>query len=116
MRPTGVHHVSVNVDDLDAAVSFYTGPLGLVRREDRPDLGVDGAWLDAGDQQVHLIVAPVPPDRGQHFALAVADLDDTVADLRSRGLQVGDPSPVGRGRQAFVHDPAGNTIELHQPG
>jgi glyoxylase I family protein len=116
VQPTGVHHVSVNVADLDAALAFYAGTLGLRPREDRPDLGIDGAWLDAGSQQVHLIAAPVPPDRGQHFALAVADLDATVAELRAGGLDVGDPSPVGTGRQAFVHDPSGNTIELHQPG
>ena len=116
MHSTGVHHVSVNVTDLDAAVAFYTDALGLRLREDRPALGVDGAWLDVGGQQVHLIAAPVPPDRGQHFALAVDDLDGTVTELRSRGVDVGDPSPVGTGRQAFLHDPSGNTIELHQPG
>jgi predicted enzyme related to lactoylglutathione lyase len=27
---------------------------------------------------------------------------------------VDDPSPVGTGRQAFLTDPAGNTIELHE--
>jgi hypothetical protein len=29
---------------------------------------------------------------------------------------VSDPSPVGTGRQAFLHDPSGNLVELHQPG
>jgi glyoxylase I family protein len=116
MRPAGVHHVSINVDDVDAAVSFYVDDLGFTARTDRPDFGFPGAWLDVGDEQLHLIQGEVPARQGQHFAVAVADLDDTVAELRAKGVQVSDPSPVGTGRQAFVSDPAGNLVELHQPG
>ena len=116
MEPLGVHHVSVNVRDAEEAIAFYTGVLGLGLRSDRPDFGFGGAWLDIGDQQVHLIESAVPDDHGQHFAIRVADLDATVAELRGRGVAVGDPSPVGTGRQAFLHDPSGNGIELHEPG
>lgn len=115
MDVLGVHHVSINVDDVDAAAAFYVDRLGLTRRTDRPDFGFGGAWLDAGGQQVHLIEAPMPGDRGQHFALRVTDLDATVDELRAAGLEVSDASPVGTGRQAFLHDPAGNLVELHQP-
>jgi glyoxylase I family protein len=115
MRPTGVHHVSINVDDVDAALAFYTETLGLTARTDRPDFGFGGAWLDAGGQQVHLIEAGVPAGLGQHFALRVDDLDAVVDELRGRHLEVSDPSVVGTGRQAFVQDPAGNLVELHQP-
>jgi len=31
--------VSVNVDDVEAAVAFYVERLGLARRGDRPDFG-----------------------------------------------------------------------------
>ena len=65
---------------------------------------------------MHLIQADVPPDRGQHFALAVTDLDTAVAELRGHGLTVTDPVPVGSGRQSFLSDPAGNRIELQEPG
>lgn len=108
--------MSINVDDVPAALAFYTEVLGLVPRPDRPDFGFGGAWLDAGTEQVHLIEAPAPPNVGQHFALLVDDLDATVAELRGRGIEVSDPSPVGTSRQAFLTDPAGNAIELHQPG
>jgi glyoxylase I family protein len=114
MEPLAVHHVSINVDDVDACVAFYTDVLGARVRTDRPDFGFGGAWLDVGAQQVHLIEAPVPPALGQHFAVRVADLADVVAELRDRGVDVDDPSPVGTGRQAFLTDPAGNTIELHE--
>ena len=115
MRPLAVHHVSINVRDVDEAARFYVEQLGLVRRNDRPDFGFAGTWLDAGGQQVHLIEGDPPAAVGQHFALQVDDLDAAVAELRSRGVHVSDPSPVGSGRQAFLSDPSGNGIELHQP-
>ncbi|MEQ1786354.1 MAG: VOC family protein [Acidimicrobiales bacterium] len=115
MQVLGVHHVSINVADVGAAAAFYVERLGLTQRGDRPDFGFGGAWLDAGGQQVHLIEAPQPDERGQHFALQVADLDATIAELRGAGVTVSDASPVGTGRQAFLHDPAGNLVELHQP-
>ncbi len=115
MKPLAVHHVSINVDDVPAALSFYTEVLGLEQRGDRPDFGFGGAWLNAGGQQVHLIEAPVPPNHGQHFALAVDDLAAVVEELRTRGLSVSDPVKVGAGLQSFVNDPSGNTVELQQP-
>jgi glyoxylase I family protein len=117
METLGVHHVSVNVSDVDESLDFYTGVLGLKKRSDRPNFGFGGAWLDAGaGQQVHLIEAKVPPDFGQHLALYIADIAATVSELRGRGLEVTDPIEVGPGYQAFLHDPNGNTIELFQDG
>lgn len=114
MQPLAVHHVSVNVPDVPVAVTFYTEVLGGTLRGDRPGFGFDGAWIDFGTGQLHLIEAEVPPALGQHFALAVADLDAAVAELRTRGVAVGEPIPVGPGRQTFVSDPAGNTVELNE--
>lgn len=116
MKPLGLHHVSVNVPDVAASLQFYTEILGLTQRPDRPDFGFGGAWLNAGDQQVHLIEAPTPPDLGQHLAFAVGEMDTTVAELREAGIEVTDPVVVAKGLQAFLHDPCGNTIELYQPG
>lgn len=115
MQPLGVHHVSINVTDVEAARAFYTGVLGLAERTDRPDFRFPGAWLDVGPggQQVHLIGAASPPNLGQHFALRVADLPATVADLRAQGVEVSDVSPVGPGHQAFLTDPSGNAVELY---
>ncbi len=115
MKPDGLHHVSLNVRDVPAALDFYTRVLGLTQRSDRPDFSFDGAWLDAGGQQIHLIDADVPPPFGQHFALAVSDLDAVVAELRGQGVAVTDPVPVGTGRQSFLDDPAGNRVELQEP-
>jgi glyoxylase I family protein len=116
-RPTGVDHVAINVGDVPAGIAFYTETIGLVQNHSRPDFGFPGAWLDtASGQQVHLIEATVPNNVGQHFALSFDDLGAAVAELRTRGLQVSDPTAVGAtGRQqAFTVDPWGNAIELHQ--
>ena len=116
MEVLGLHHVSVNVTDLDASLAFYTGLLGCTVRDDRPDLGFPGAWIDVGADQLHLLERAAPADLGQHFALHVADLDAAVSALRAAGHEVTDPVPIGRGRQSFTHDPAGNLVELHAPG
>ena len=50
-------------------------------RDDRPDLGIGGAWIDLGSQQVHLVEAPVPSNLGQHFAIRVGDLDSVVGEF-----------------------------------
>lgn len=116
MRTSGVHHVSINVHDVAAALRFYVDVLGLTVRPDRPAFSFDGAWLDAGDQQVHLIAATVPSQHGQHFALRTDDIDADVAELRARDIEVTDPVAVGSGRQCFLRDPSGNRVELNQPG
>lgn len=115
MPPLGLHHVSINVRNAAESVTFYTDVLGLATRTDRPDFAFQGAWLDIGDQQVHLIEGEVPDNCGQHFAIRVADLDATVTALRDRDIEVRDPTVVGTARQTFLHDPSGNLIELHEP-
>jgi glyoxylase I family protein len=116
MEPRAVHHVSINVENVDSAIDFYVGTMGLKLRDDRPDFGFGGAWLDAGGQQVHLIAGPPAPAQGQHFALLFDDLDSVITELREAKVEVTDPIPVGRNRQAFLNDPDGNQIELHQVG
>jgi glyoxylase I family protein len=112
----GVHHVSINVQDVDQGVTFYTDVLGLTLRNDRPNFGFGGAWLNAGDQQLHLIEAPTPSNLGQHFALQIDGLDGFIDSVRQKGYEVTEPVDVGKNRQAFVNDPFDNCIELHEVG
>jgi glyoxylase I family protein len=116
MRATGIHHVSINVGDAEVGRRFYVDVLGFTERTDRPALDVDGVWLDVAGQQVHLVVGEPAPFVGQHFAVAVADLAATVAELRDTGLRVSTPMVVGTGRQCFLRDPFGNVVELHEVG
>ena len=117
VRPLGIHHVSINVDDLDGARAFYVDVLGFTERTDRPDFpGTPGAWLDVGGQQVHLIVGEVPDRKGQHYAVLVADIDASISALRDHGVRGSDPVEVGTGLQSFTRDPCGNMLEIHEAG
>jgi catechol 2,3-dioxygenase-like lactoylglutathione lyase family enzyme len=114
MQPVGIHHVSVNVSQVERSIAFYTEVLGGSVRDDRPNFPFDGAWIDLGAQQVHLIAAPPPPNLGQHFAVLVDDLGAVVSELRAAGLDVAAPVVVGSDLQTFIEDPDGNVIELHE--
>ena len=115
MISTGVHHVSINVTATEAARDYSVDVLGFTELA-RPEFGFPGAWLQIGQQQLHLLELPMPEHKGQHFALAVDDIDSAVALLRKQGVEVGDPSEIkGVCRQAFLFDPAGNQVELNQP-
>ncbi len=115
MRPLAIHHVTLNVADVDAAVEFYTKVLGLTERIDRPKFGEPRVvWLDAGRQQLHLVERETTPAFGQHFALLVADISAAIEDVRSHGVEVREPNGVGEALQTFLNDPWGNTIELQQ--
>src|ERR1700684_3259932 len=99
MEPRGVHHVSINVTDVPAALDFYIGVLGLAQRSDRPDFGFGGAWVDIGAQQVHLIEGGTPAAAAKHFAIEVDDRAEVVKELRAGGIKVSEPVAVGTGLQ-----------------
>ena len=122
---TGFSHVAIAVTDLGAARDFYCGVLGFDELP-RPDLGVPGMWLKVGDLQLHFIETdemPIPGKGFPHYALHVPtdSFDETMEALRAAGVPfLGEPSTrTDFGKTvlaAFVHDPAGNSIELTNVG
>ena len=117
MKPLAIHHVTINVADVDAAIHFYTKVLGLTERIDRPKFDEPRVvWLDAGRQQLHLVERETAPAFGQHFAMQVADINAAIEDVRGHGVEVRRAQRVRPVPQAFLNDPWGNTIELQQVG
>lgn len=116
MELKGVHHVALCVDDVETAISFYASALGCQERADRPDFGFPGAWLDAGTQQIHLMQFGAPERSMSHFALQIDDAQAWSKHLTANGVEHQlSPHTPGAGRQIFLHDPAGNQIELNEP-
>jgi catechol 2,3-dioxygenase-like lactoylglutathione lyase family enzyme len=114
------------VDDVDAAVAFYTERLGfevmmrpappfamLRRGELRLLLNAPGAGGGGAAGSEGQVPAPGGWNRIQ---VEVADLNAAVAELRAAGATFrGDAVNGVGGRQALVEDPAGNCVELFEP-
>lgn len=118
----GIAHVCFTTADLDAAEAFYRDMLGFApafefRREDGTRHGV---YLHVGGRGflelfTGELADPAEGQRYRHLCLEVDDLAATVAELRRRGVEVSDPNTGSdRSLQAWLADPDGNRIELHQ--
>ncbi len=118
------------VDDIGAAIDFYTAQLHFELLMRPNDLF---AMLARGDLRLVLVVptgqegpagggAPMPDGRRQEpggwnrFSLEVPDLTAAVAALRSAGARFRNEIVTGvGGKQIIVEDPAGNPVELFEP-
>ena len=115
MEFEGVHHISLNVGDVEAAATFYRDVLGLTVIE-RPDMGFPGVWFEMGAQQLHLLeVKDFQAPKGQHFALAVTNIISSRERLLKQGVKVSEPTEIkGVCLQCFFQDPTGTLLELNQ--
>ncbi len=115
------------VDDVEAAILFYTERLGF-----DVDLhpGPGFASLVRGDLRLLLnapsgpggAAQPMPDGRvpgsggWNRIQLEVDDLDVEVEHLRASGADFRNEIVTGRGgRQILVEDPSGNLVELFEP-
>jgi catechol 2,3-dioxygenase-like lactoylglutathione lyase family enzyme len=119
---TGLAHVCFTVRDLDRSISFYVDLLGMrhgfdfVNEQGRRF----GVYLHVGGRNFIELFEGEPPREHaggsfQHICLEVDDIEDTVRVFRDAGVEVGDVS-LGSDQscQAWLRDPDGNRIELHQ--
>lgn len=119
-------HTMLRVNDLDAALRFYCGALGLrqLRRSDheqgRYSLVFLGTGADGDGAEIELTwnwdnPAPYPVGRFfGHLAFAVDDIYATCAQLQAAGVDI--LRPPRDGRMAFVKSPDGHSVELLQRG
>ncbi|MFE9106096.1 VOC family protein [Actinomadura geliboluensis] len=111
------------VDDVQAAVDFYTAHLDFTL-----DLDAVPAFADVRRGPLRLLLSgpassgarATPADAAapgrNRIHLTVDDLDKEIARLRDAGLAFrGDVVSGPGGRQILLTDPAGNLIELFQP-
>lgn len=106
MRPRGIHHVGVAVENLDAALETYEHLFGaeVEHRATVAGQGVRAASLRLGDGRVELLeplgeetpVGRFLAKRGpgmHHVAYEVADVRAALADLADAGADLIDESP-----------------------
>lgn len=113
------------VDDVDAAIDFYTKHLGFEVR-----LNAAPAFADAIRGNLRLLLSgpkssagrPMPdgatpgPGGWNRIHLIVDDIAAEVARLRDEGVPFRNDVVTGPGgSQVLIEDPAGNVVELFQP-
>lgn len=126
-------HLNFVTNDLDRIVDFYVNKLGLQvkftlnNQRDQPFGYYFGCgnttFIEFFDQQMAAevwggqVVELGPGTRYKHFCLEVTGLDEFCQALQSRGVAVSSISMgMDNSRQAWVHDPDGNEIELMEYG
>lgn len=120
----GLHHVSMKCgtpEDLERAVEFYCGVLGLTVKRRWPE----GIMLDAGGGLIEIFSNGEGEQRKgvvRHFALAVDNVDLTAQAVERARYRVFlgpkdiviDSAPPCPARIAFCVGPLGEEIELFQ--
>lgn len=131
----GVLEAALYADDLDAALGFWQGVMGLDAFQRVPGRHVFFRVTDSPHPQVLLVfraaatrrppapgaALPVPPHGAAgpgHFCLAVSP--GTMADwrrhLENRGITIeADFHWPNGARSIYLRDPAGNSVELADP-
>lgn len=123
MPTVGVRYM---IDDVPAAVAFYTSHLGFTL-----ELDASPAFAAVSRAGVRLLLSgdgssgkrPLPDGRRQvpggfnRIHLEVADLESEVVRLRAAGVRFRSDEIVQGpgGAQIVIEDPSGNPVELFQP-
>jgi catechol 2,3-dioxygenase-like lactoylglutathione lyase family enzyme len=111
------------VDDVQAAIDFYTTHLGFTLNSNPAPAFADVVrgplrLLLSGPASSGARATPedATPAGRNRIHLILTDLDAEIARLRAAGLSFrSDVVPGPGGRQVLLADPAGNLVELFEP-
>jgi glyoxylase I family protein len=125
MQLKGIHHIALNVKDLDRAERFYKDVLGF-QITHRFSKGLRHLMLETGNAAIALFESPelevkeamnlLCEEGYQHVALEAdpADFRNIVKELKSKNIHI-DNGPVkrGDGESIYFNDPDDNHLEIH---
>ncbi len=105
MRPSHIEHIGIAVNNLEEAISYYEGVLGLecYAVEEVKDQKVRTAFFRVGETKIELLesteadgpVGKFIEKRGQgvhHIAFAMEDTDKALKEAEAGGVQLIDKS------------------------
>ena len=113
----GINHVGIAVDDMDAAIEYYTETMGYpeaFRIEN--EAGAIGLVYVQVSQNTFVELQPTNENRGpglNHFGVVVDDMDAAIGMWRGRGAEVQDArSSSTNAILSNIFDPDGIRMEL----
>lgn len=130
MKLLKIDHLGIAVSSIDARKNFWTDILGLTLEgtETIETQKVTTAFLPVGESEVELLestavdgpVAKFIEKKGegiQHIAFRVENIEEALAELKEKGIQLIDQTPrrgAGGAKIAFLHPKAtsGVLVEL----
>ncbi|MBE9191974.1 VOC family protein [Gloeocapsopsis crepidinum LEGE 06123] len=126
MQITGIHHIAIICSDYERSKKFYIEVLGcsVINETFRAARNSYKLDLRIGKDQIELFSFPHPPTRPstpeacglRHLAFAVENLEETVFELQSKGVEV-EPIRVDEitgKRFTFFQDPDALPLEIYQ--
>ena len=118
MRVRGTDFVVHYVPVLDEAVHFYKEILGLKQELYKKEWN----WAEFSILPITLVLFGVYPGSplsnskgGSGLAIAVEDLDESVEELKEKGVEVEwGPNELATCQVAMISDPGGNPLFIHE--
>ncbi|MBD2604377.1 VOC family protein [Scytonema hofmannii FACHB-248] len=127
MKTTGIHHIAIICSDYERSKGFYVEVLGfsIIEETFRAERNSYKLDLQVGEnQQIELFSFPNPPKRVnnpeacglRHLAFEVEDIEQTVLELKSKGVEVENIriDEITGKRFTFFKDPDNLPLEIYE--
>ncbi|MBD2166700.1 VOC family protein [Calothrix sp. FACHB-156] len=127
MKINDIHHIAIICSDYERSKKFYVEALGFAIIEETFRAHRNSYKLDlrVGDHsQIELFSFPNPPQRPstpeacglRHLAFAVDDIEQTVIDLQSQGIEVENIriDEITGKKFTFFKDPDNLPLEIYE--